>query len=255
MAGKIYAEVKLVEKQALSDEFIRLVLEGNEVSGFPPDALGGYVKLLFDHAQKPLLSLEHLDTDGFKPVMRSYTTSMHDGNTLAIDVFCDKAGGVAANWASAAEPGDRIVIVGPGKSQPLPSAYDSFFIVGDETAVPAISVQLQARPDARGICVVQSKSGLISPDVLPEGMALVMVDGDSGGGEALVDAALAQFWPEGKVYVWAACEFEQMRALRRYFRQQKLVAREDMYISSYWKRGETDEGNKRAKKLDAEADL
>ena len=239
----------------MSDEFIRLVLAGQEIQRFPADSLGGYVKLLFDHDQTPLQSLDRLNTDGFKPIMRSYTTSMLDADKLSIDVFCGKADGVAATWASEAAVGDSIVIVGPGKPQPLPEGYDSYFVVGDETAVPAISVQLKAQPDAAGICVVQSKAGLLDSAALPNQMALVMVDQETAGYDALVDTVRSQFWPPGKVYVWVACEFEQMRALRRYFRQQREIAREDMYISSYWKRGETDEGNKRAKKLDAEADL
>ena len=44
-----------------------------------------------------------------------------------------------------------------------------------------------------------------------------------------------------------------MRAIRSYLRHDRGVEREAMYASSYWKIGESDEGNKAAKRDDEEA--
>jgi NADPH-dependent ferric siderophore reductase len=43
-----------------------------------------------------------------------------------------------------------------------------------------------------------------------------------------------------------------MRALRQYFRNDRDVEREFIYISSYWKNGVTEEGHKVIKREDAE---
>ena len=43
-----------------------------------------------------------------------------------------------------------------------------------------------------------------------------------------------------------------MRELRQYFRNEKEVAKENIYISSYWKRGVTKDGHKAIKRADAE---
>ena len=44
-----------------------------------------------------------------------------------------------------------------------------------------------------------------------------------------------------------------MRHLRRYFKQDRQVAKDNLYVSSYWKMGDPDEGHKAAKKADVEA--
>ena len=58
-------------------------------------------------------------------------------------------------------------------------------------------------------------------------------------------------WLEGEPYVWIAGEFEIMREGRKFVRKEKRVDKKSSYISSYWKIGETDEGMKIAKALDA----
>ena len=44
-----------------------------------------------------------------------------------------------------------------------------------------------------------------------------------------------------------------MLAIRRYFRDERELSKDDMYISSYWKIGSTDEQHKKAKRGAAEA--
>jgi NADPH-dependent ferric siderophore reductase len=43
-----------------------------------------------------------------------------------------------------------------------------------------------------------------------------------------------------------------MRALRQYFRNEKEVERGNIYISSYWKKGVSEEGHKVIKQQDAQ---
>ncbi len=44
--------------------------------------------------------------------------------------------------------------------------------------------------------------------------------------------------------MWCACEFDDMRALRDYFRNQRNVEHDRIYISSYWKNGVSEDGHK-----------
>ena len=44
-----------------------------------------------------------------------------------------------------------------------------------------------------------------------------------------------------------------MRRMRRYFREGLGIEKRAMYVSSYWKIGDTDEGMKLAKRMDTEA--
>ena len=58
--------------------------------------------------------------------------------------------------------------------------------------------------------------------------------------------------PQAVPAVWAACEFSEMRALRKLFNQDMGIAREQVYISSYWKRGRSEEQHKVDKRQDQE---
>ncbi len=59
-------------------------------------------------------------------------------------------------------------------------------------------------------------------------------------------------WHEGgRLSVWAACEFTSMRALRSYFREDRGLGKDDLYISSYWKLGMNEDTHKVIKSEDA----
>lgn len=68
---------------------------------------------------------------------------------------------------------------------------------------------------------------------------------------SLVKKAKSLPWLSEVASVWSACEFEDMRKLRTYFQNDKDVARGQLYISSYWKRGISEDGHKALKQQDA----
>ena len=59
-------------------------------------------------------------------------------------------------------------------------------------------------------------------------------------------------WQRGKVAVWAACEFKTMKKIRSYLKIERGVEKSHLYISSYWKKGNTEEQHKAARKADKE---
>ena len=61
-------------------------------------------------------------------------------------------------------------------------------------------------------------------------------------------------WLPGRVFLWFFGEFDGVRNMRTYFRDEKNIDKKAMYLSCYWKSGDTDEGMKRAKRKDAEAE-
>ena len=68
----------------------------------------------------------------------------------------------------------------------------------------------------------------------------------------LFDAVKDIEWLAGKPSIWVAGEFSVSRSLRQYFRHEKKIEKDFMYVSSYWKLGLTDEGMKAAKHNDPE---
>ncbi|NAX22053.1 SIP domain-containing protein [Vibrio sp. V39_P1S14PM300] len=241
----------------LTPNMQRIVLQGDGLSRFPTDCAGGYIKLLFTPEGGTDLSV--LD-DNARPVMRTYTIREidHQSATVTVDFVRhqvnDTSCGHAARWAMQAKPGDTINIAGPGTIQNLNTDADWFFLTADMTALPALSVKLASLPEnARGYAVIeiQDKDDIQALEG-PAGVTLDWVIADTKTNR-FVEKVKAKNWLAGNASVWCACEFESMRALRQYFRNEHGVDREFIYISSYWKNGVTEEGHKVIKREDAKA--
>lgn len=243
----------VIRKQALSPHFIRIVLGGSGLADFPEGFEGGYIKLVLP----PQAGSE-------KPCLRSYTIRDYslEACELTVDFAChgegDELQGPASQWAATVAQGDTVTIDGPGAVQRLDAQADWVLIAGDMTALPAISVNLEHLPSqAKGYAVIEVLSEDDKVEIpCPEQVELHWVVNPlpAQPNTCLADAVKALPWLPGTPSIWLASEFETMRNLRRYYKQEKSVDRQSLYVSSYWKMGETDEGNKAAKKRDAEAE-
>lgn len=238
--------------QTITPNMQRITLQGEALGNFPLDCEGSYVKLLFNE-------VGGTDIQGFseenRPVMRTYTIRHFDPQACTIEVDFvrhitkDLQCGFAARWAMAAKEGDTISIVGPGSISNLNTEADWFFMAADMTALPALSAKIRTLPaDAKGYAVISVMSEAdIQPIEAPAGMELHWVTE-----QPLADKVRELEWQQGEAAVWCACEFDSMRALRQYFRNEMDVDRENIYISSYWKQGVSEDGHKVIKREDAE---
>lgn len=259
MANPIVREVTVSASHSVTANMHRVTLAGESLKDFPKDHEGGYIKLMFHPETKQAIrnSDDLNKLSGKRPVLRTYTVRRFDEKNLQMEVdfvlhgHGDQAG-IASNWASQCEEGDSIMIGGPGPATIVDASADTVFLVGDMTALPALSVNLEQLPShTQGVAVIQvnSTADIISLNK-PEGVELRWL---------LTHENLAQYvqsmrWPEGSVSVWAACEFSDMRQLRQYFKVDRGVAKESIYISSYWKQGLNEEGHKEVKLKDAQSE-
>lgn len=221
----------------------RITLGGPAYSGFPAGAEGSYIKL-------------HFDTGAPEPAVRTYTIrhQRHEQSELDVDFVLHGDHGLASAWAMDARIGDRIKMGGPGPGKLIDTDASWYFLAGDMTALPAISVNLERLPaNARGYAVIEVLSQADQQQLeIPEGVEVHWVNRDAGE-ISLLSAVKSLPWYDGDVSVWAACEFETMRALRRYFKGERQVAKQRCYVSSYWKNGLREDEHKRVKRQDAEA--
>lgn len=237
--------VTVAEKQPLSPNMTRLKIAGESLGSFPTGFEGGYVKFLFD-------------SDTEKPLARSYTIRHFDeqSSLLTVDMVAHGDAGPAARWANRVVTGDIINMQGPGAVKPINTQADWFILAGDMSALPAISVNIERLPaDAKGHLVLEViDEADCLPLKVPAGMRLhwVINPEPERPNTVLEDTVMALSWLPGKVAIWVAGEFSASRTLRQYFRHQREVDRDSLYISCYWKIGETDEGMKAAKRADAE---
>ncbi|MBU2887437.1 siderophore-interacting protein [Gilvimarinus agarilyticus] len=224
--------------QQVSPHMRRVTLGGQALEAFPADQASAYVKLLFPQT-------------GSSPLMRTYTVSAQRTGEIDIDFVLHDAPGPAAQWASTAQPGSRLSLAGPGPKKLINHNADWFLLAGDMTALPALHVNLAQLPaHAQGYAVIEVPcNDDIQPLTHPPGLEvhwLINPTPDPEGNPLLNKVATLP-WLPGKVAVWAACEFNSMRALRQYFKHQREIEKTHLYLSSYWKLGDNEDGHKRAK--------
>lgn len=251
MASADPMNVTVLSMEDITPNMRRVVFGGGDLVDFDPGFEGGYIKLIFPDAARV-----HPD----RPIMRSYSIRAHDtdANELTVDfAMHGDAGGIATDWVTAAKPGDTIPIRGPGRVKMVDNSADWFLLAGDMTAFPALLCNFEMlKPDAKGHAVIEITSAADKQDIpLPAGMTVEWVINphpeEMNG--ALEKAVRSVRWGKGTPFVWTACEFQTMRALRGYYRE-RGVTRDQMYLSSYWKSGSTDEQHKAAKQKDSVAD-
>jgi len=251
MTGRAIRNVTVKHKQWLTPHMLRIILSGDALSDFPTNFESGYVKLRF-------LSHELASSMNEKPLVRSYTVRAFDQAEceLTIDFVSHGDNGPASAWALACSAGDKINIDGPGAAKLINMDADWFFLAGDMTALPAISVNLEKLPPTTiGYAVIEVLSEEDKlPIYVPEGVSVHWVINAHPDipNTLLVDKVRSMPWQDGEVSVWVASEFSTMKSCRQYFKIERKLNKNNMYISSYWKMGDTDEGHKKAKKIDAD---
>lgn len=230
----------------VTPHMLRITLGGEELAGFPEDQESAYVKLIFPRAGES------------RPLMRTYTIRHQRDGEIDIDFAIHDNAGPASSWALAARPGDHIEVAGPGAKKMINPDADWFLLAGDMTALPAISVNLESLPQtARGHAVLEVVGESDIQELAhPEGVELHWVINSSPQTEEsrILERIESLDWPEDGVSVWAACEFSEMKRLRKYFRQERGIPNSHRYVSSYWKRGFSEDQHKVAKREDAERD-
>lgn len=254
--------LQVVRTLQITPNMKRITLGGEELKGFPEGTEGSYIKLWFPWPGETEFSMPSEDGTrgpGNGPMMRTYTIRNHDPGALELDIDFVVHGdeGPASGWAMNARTGDQITISGPGDGKMIDPTADWFFMVGDMTALPALSANLKMLPDdARGYFVMEIIDGsdiqdLAKPDAIE--MHWVINPQPEAENDLLLNKVRELEFLDGRPSVWTACEFSKMRALRHYFRQERNVDRFEVYASSYWKHGVGEDEHKLIKRQDKEA--
>lgn len=243
--AKAVREVAVLDKQFVTPNLTRIVLQGSALADFPTGYEGGYIKLI-------------LPQPNSQNAVRSYTVRSLDParHELTLEMVAHGDTGPAATWANHVSEGEQISITGPGACQMLNIEADWFLLAGDMSALPAICVNLERLPeDAVGDVVLEviSEEDILEL-VAPPGMKIHwIVNPVPESANSVLEATVMELtWRSGQASVWVAGEFSASRTLRQYFRHERKVPRQLMYISCYWKIGTTDEGMKSAKRSDSE---
>ena len=229
--------------QRLTPHMIRITLGGDDLEGFTSLGFDDHIKLIFaDPATGALPST----TDGPRPPMRDYTPRRFDAvaHTLEID-FAIHDAGPATQWAEQATPGQQIGVGGPRGSMVIPMAFDGYLLVGDDTALPAITRRLAELPAGAPVVVVAEVDGP-ADELVFESAANVQVTWVHRQGAApgtttlLLDAIKTLALPAGDFHAWVACETSAAKALRAHLIAERGARPQWTKAAGYWRLGSAD---------------
>ncbi|KJQ52507.1 siderophore-interacting protein [Microbacterium sp. SA39] len=232
--------------EQVSPDLIRITAGGAGYDAFRDnDFTDKYVKILFAdsrHGLTPPYDLARLREEAPEklPTPRTYTIRSADpeARRLVIDFVVHGDEGIAGPWARGAKPGDTLVVSGAGGGYRPDRAAPWHLLVGDHTALPAISSAIEEMDAAaRGHVLV---SVAVAQDrILPEPPAGITVQWTRTDDELL--AALdALPWDDGHPHVFAHGERGTIKAVRAVLKQRE-VPRESLSISAYWARGRAED--------------
>jgi NADPH-dependent ferric siderophore reductase len=296
----IVDEVEVVRVELLSPSFVRVELGGPVLADFGVDGplWDQRIKLVFPGSSGRLPSFAGADESWYatwldlpaddRGHMRTYTVRDVVGTgpdtRLVVDLVLhldDGASGPGSRWAASARPGDRLVTMAPRRGAPYggiefaPGSAERLLLVGDETAVPAVSAILEQLPaGARGTAFLEVPVGGDVLDVdAPVGVEVVWLPRDGAPlGERLHAAVVAHLGapaerPEvvpdeidpdlwetptysssgeavvdeapvhADLYAWIAGESGVVTGLRRHLVRGLGIDRRQVAFMGYWRQG------------------
>lgn len=253
--------LEVVATERIGGHFQRLTLGGPGFADFHDnDFTDKYVKILF---VDPALGLEPpYDVQALRkelpkhqrPVRRTYTVHSVDAEaqTLMIDFLLHGDAGVAGRWTARAQVGEKVAFAGPGGKYAPDTTADAHLLVGDESALPAISAALarlaERAPAAVGRAVIEV--GGPGDEWELAGPSGVTIHWLHRGGEytpqtshlaRTVESIGAEEWPAGRVHAFVHGEKSMVKRLRRHLTEDRGVDRRTLSLSSYWTYGTADD--------------
>jgi NADPH-dependent ferric siderophore reductase len=181
--------------------------------------------------------------DGPKPAMRDYTPRRYDLDALELDIdFVLHGDGPASTWAEQAKPGQFLHIGGPRGSMIVPDMFDSYLLIGDETALPAIARRLEGlAANRRALVIIEVENGKEQQVLESAAEVNVIWVLREGGKDHLLNTVKQVQVPAGNLYAWVATESKVSRQIRRVLLDEHGLDEQFVKAVGYWRLDDTDE--------------
>jgi NADPH-dependent ferric siderophore reductase len=232
----------------LTPRMRRITLGGPELAGFVSLGTDDHVKLMFPQNAVEQAALETLvlgagKDNGPLPAMRDYTPRRYDLDTLELDIdFVLHGDGPASTWAEQAQPGQFLHIGGPRGSMIVPDMFDSYVLIGDETALPAIARRLEGlAANRRALVVIEVENGAEQQKLDSPAQVNVIWVLREGGRNNLLNTVKQLQIPGGSLYAWVATETKVSRQIRRVLLDEHGLNEQFVKAVGYWRADDSDE--------------
>ncbi|MGE7957407.1 siderophore-interacting protein [Pseudomonas sp. NPDC089530] len=231
----------------LTPRMRRITLGGPELAGFISLGTDDHIKLLFPQNAEQQAALETLvlgpgKDNGAMPAMRDYTPRRYDLDIGELDIdFVLHGDGPASTWAEQAAPGQFLHIGGPRGSMIVPDIFDSYLLIGDETALPAIARRLEELPTGRRVLAVIEVQDAAERQSLQSAAQVEVIWVERDSGQDLIDTVRGLPLPGGKLYAWVATESKVSRQVRRVLLDEHRLDDEFVKAVGYWRLDNSEE--------------
>ena len=249
--GRVYAAT-VCAAVALTPRMRRLTLTAPELAGLVPFGPDEYIGLLMTTSVEQPLVLPSLADgpniraavsamdDDVRPELRWYTVRAHRPEMCEIDVDIVIHGdqGPGTRFARRARAGTEVGIRESTAMYSSDASPASRLLVGDETALPAISRILETTPDAPTRVLIEVGSTSDRVDVDSATPIEWITRGTQIPGTALDEALRAASVASDVGLVWMCGERSAVRGMRRHLVDDRGVGRDRILFSGYWRLGE-----------------
>ena len=217
----------------------RITLGGEQLAGFVSLGSDDHIKLLFAQNAAEQAALESptfsVKGEGPQPAMRDYTPRRIDLSRGELDIdFVLHGDGPASTWAEQAKPGQHLHIAGPRGSMIVPDMFDSYLLIGDETAIPAIARRLEELLPGRKVLAVIEIADAHEQQALDSAADVQVIWVVRGQDELLATVRELQV-PKGSLYAWVATETKLSRQVRRVLLDEHKLNDEFVKAVGYWR--------------------
>ena len=182
-----------------------------------------------------------------QPVYRIYTIRDFDPNTNLVEIDCvyHEGESPAMKWLEKMKAGSTANMIGLRQHfVPDYEAGGKVLFFADDSAIPALYSILKKWPDHAPALVHVDCANTEAADELPRVAGVEMhihvrpQNVHAGTAGSLVRAAL-EIDDATNCQIWAACEREEARAIRKHFMNDCNIAKDRIKAIGYWRKGVT----------------
>jgi NADPH-dependent ferric siderophore reductase len=240
-----FDRLTVAAKQELSPRLMRLTVEGDVLRELVVDQAAASVRFVVPWPGTDLElpewnGNEFLLADGSRPALRTFTPLRPDRRAGTIDLEVVRhPHGAVSQWAESAAVGDVAAISGPGVGYEFPDGADRLLVLGDETAIPAITQLIEMAPPSLALDIhveVVADDAVLDLATRPGDSAewYTTAEGQNPGGRIAAVIEAMDALPHG-AHVWAAGEASAVQRIRNHLFKTLGVDRSRATVRGYWK--------------------
>lgn len=236
-----FRRVSVARVIRLGPRMVRVTLTGSELAGLLIDEPAASVRLLLpDPGEELAIPIwngnEFLREDGTRPIIRTFTPRRFDDAELDLDLVLHSAGAASA-WVLQATAGDEVAVSGPGRGYSMDPDAADYLLIGDETAIPAISQLLEtigADARIRVHLEVDDEFGVVDLPEHPGRHLTWHLLGGVSRGSHMTRALTAEKLGD-ETAVWCAGQAAAMQQIRQLLFKELELPRSQATVRGYWK--------------------